>query len=135
MRSLVAFAALILATTSAQAADVAITCTASSGFMVVPLTGIVNGAQEKSMNFSISSKGLKTSWGAPCNFMYGAVTKALVEVVCEGPSGAANTSIKRTIEINRTLGTYSYTYSIKSEDMANGTVGQEHGTCSKREGF
>lgn len=127
----------ILLAHASQAAEIAITCTVSSAERFVRSDGIGESMSDARIggpwNFTITDDGLRTPWNAPCDLMTGTVTGESVSVSCEGPSYPPSTRFKKSISIDRQLGTYKETVEIEG-GAASGRK-WSRGTCTKREKF
>lgn len=122
----------------AHAADVTITCTAASSSSQVVMPGVGSDYRARKpdgpRNFTITKDGLKTAWNAPCDFMRGNVSGESVEVSCEGPSYPPTTRFKKTISIDRQMGTFRESFESDDGSGGAGRVSSQ-GTCTKRESF
>ena len=133
MRAFAFAAALFAATTGASAADVNITCIESTGqrFIGVNMFPVsLNGP----WNFTITEQGLETPWGGHCGLMKGEVSAARVSVSCSGDVAGSPNQFKKTVEIDRHLGTYRESFEL-NDPAAPQSRSFISGTCQRRETF
>ena len=132
VRRIVLATVLAAAGGTAQAAEVDITC------KIARAEDLVNGALVRApvdgpWNFTITPDGLKTPWGGSCAVMTGEVNSDRVSVSCE-KTLSETTTVKRTVAIDRHLGTYKEYFEVP-RGIGPASIRYSDGVCEKREGF